>query len=848
MPAESTGADSPKPRWDETMPSEQSGTAKDFELDRTAPIQETAATQPGSRAVDSATARNEAQQVTRPLDATGVAGTAHEGSPSAATGVDVERTLGGYRLRRELGRGAMGAVYLARQLSLDRDVALKTIQDELAQDPRFIARFTREAYAAAQLTHHNVVQIYDLGAEAKTHFFSMEFVDGESLADLVGCQGLLEPELAVSYTLQAARGLHYAHQLGMVHRDVKPGNLLLNRLGVVKVADLGLVKTRSSVDSEGASSDVQDLHAVRSTRTTLVNVAMGTPAYMAPEQASNAADVDHRADIYSLGCTLYVLLTGRPPFDGRTAAEVITKHKTEPVVRPDVIVSQVPGQLSEIVMKMVAKDPDERYSDLADVIHDLEAFLGVGSSVAGSQREEDVAQLERWALQYDQAPLAKYRGLLLPGFSGICLAAGLLGLLLGAWSLAFGAAGAAVLTPTFYVLLSGWRQRDFLIGKLRELLFGSRWTDFLMAGATILLLVLVVFVLQLGGAALVAVVISLLAAGGLAYAVDVQMDKQRRESLDHINDLLKRLRIRGEEEAALRQIVARYSGEQWEELFEALFGYEAKLEARQAWGRSPDGKLRKRHAVWRDVLIRWIDASLAARREAKQRRHLLTVEQAGLQATGVSAEEARRQATANADALVSQAAQLHATLAAVALEQNPQVAAARKRERMKAMLQEARGGAAAPERTDGASVGIARWLLLPFSGRVRFFVGVLLVAACVLWVRQNETPVDGIGSLARLVWTGSSSLNNLQLPLVPPALSAVLSGVNVGAAGLTLLLSALLFRGYRICLFVIPAALIMLLGHRMGIPDLMGLSAELVSLGIGGGLCILGVLFGRSPA
>ncbi|HSP79507.1 MAG TPA: serine/threonine-protein kinase, partial [Myxococcaceae bacterium] len=151
-------------------------------------------------------------------------------------------TLGGYQLLRQIGGGSMGAVWLARQLSLDRGVAVKVLRPSLAGDPQFVYRFTQEALAAAQLVHHNIAQIYDCGSDKGVHFFSMEFVDDESLAALVEREGRLDPEVAAGYILQAARGLQFAHTRGMVHRDIKPDNLLLNRNGIVKVADLGLVK------------------------------------------------------------------------------------------------------------------------------------------------------------------------------------------------------------------------------------------------------------------------------------------------------------------------------------------------------------------------------------------------------------------------------------------------------------------------------------------------------------------------------------------------------------------------------------------------------------------------------
>src|SRR5205085_2799317 len=223
-------------------------------------------------------------------------------------------------------------------LSLDRNVALKVMKPEWAKDATFVARFTREAYAAAQLTHHNVVQIYDFGEDAGTNFFSMEFVDGQTLAGLVREKQKLDVEEAVGYVLQAARGLKFAHDQSLIHRDVKPENLLLNRQGIVKVADLGLVKTPGVADADeptGAAAPATGggrASAAGSSQITQLNVAMGTPAFMAPEQARDAAHVDHRADIYSLGCTLYDLVTGRPPFEGRTAMEVITKHMSEPIV------------------------------------------------------------------------------------------------------------------------------------------------------------------------------------------------------------------------------------------------------------------------------------------------------------------------------------------------------------------------------------------------------------------------------------------------------------------------------------------------------------------------------------
>ncbi|HSP81325.1 MAG TPA: serine/threonine-protein kinase, partial [Myxococcaceae bacterium] len=291
-------------------------------------------------------------------------------------------TLSGYQLLRKLGAGSMGTVWIARQLSLDREVALKVLRPSFAGDPEFVFRFTQEALAAAQLVHHHVVQVYDCGSDKGVHFFSMELVDDESLASLIEREGRLDPEVAAGYILQAARGLQFAHQRGMVHRDIKPDNLLLNRNGIVKVADLGLVKqalvehTRERLQ---AVRSREEASASRANDSSLER-AMGTPAYMAPEQIEDSSAVDARADIYSLGCTLYHLLTGQPPFQADSVMAVMSMHMVEPPVPPAERARHVPAFLSDLVLRMLAKRPQGRPERIDEVIQALEAFLGIDSS------------------------------------------------------------------------------------------------------------------------------------------------------------------------------------------------------------------------------------------------------------------------------------------------------------------------------------------------------------------------------------------------------------------------------------------------------------------------------------
>ncbi|MFO0941851.1 MAG: protein kinase [Pirellulales bacterium] len=311
-----------------------------------------------------------------------VAGANSEGKGSKTGEVT---KLGGYRIVKQIGEGGMGKVYLAKQLSLDRPCAVKTIQASWAANPKAIARFVREAYAAAQLTHHNVVQIYDLGQDAGTSFFSMELVSGGSLDDRVKSKGKLPPKLAATLILQAARGLKFAHDHGMVHRDIKPANLMMTSDGLVKIADMGLIKTSAHDEVSEANDAHSKMLASAKSQVTMAGSSMGTPAYMSPEQAEDAASVDKRADIYSLGCTFYALLTGRPPFDGDTILDVITKHRTEKLQRPEFIVDGLPPRLGDIIEKMTEKLPDDRFQDLEEVIEELEVFLELREDLSNAK-------------------------------------------------------------------------------------------------------------------------------------------------------------------------------------------------------------------------------------------------------------------------------------------------------------------------------------------------------------------------------------------------------------------------------------------------------------------------------
>ncbi len=269
------------------------------------------------------------------------------------------QTLGEFEILSRIGQGGMGAVYKARQISLKRLVALKTLQASLASDAEFIARFQREAIAAASLNHPNLVQVHSAGETDGLHWFAMEFIEGESAKTRLTRKGRLDLAEAVAIAIHIATALEYGwRKAQLIHRDIKPDNIFLSNDGEVKLGDLGLAKSVG-----GATAEVQSL--------TMTGSSMGTPHYISPEQGQGRKDVDFRADIYSLGCTLYHLAGGQPPYSGDTALAVMMQHVTAPVPNLALVLPGCPQSLAVAVMKMMAKDPAHRQQSYAEILADL---------------------------------------------------------------------------------------------------------------------------------------------------------------------------------------------------------------------------------------------------------------------------------------------------------------------------------------------------------------------------------------------------------------------------------------------------------------------------------------------
>jgi serine/threonine protein kinase len=269
-----------------------------------------------------------------------------------------------YEVLRELGRGGMGVIYLAKNKLMDRLEVLKVVNQQLLGEAGASERFLREIRSAAQLIHPNIVTAFSALRAGDVLLFSMEYIEGMDLAEVVKARGPLPAAHAASYVLQVARGLQHAFEKGVVHRDVKPENLILDgKNNIVKILDFGLAKATRTGTGEAAEG------------LTSLNTMMGTPDYMAPEQARDGANVDVRADIYSLGCTLYCLLTGRPPFDGGSLATKIAAHQLSEPDPVESLRTDLPAGLAEVVRKMMAKDPADRYQKPEEVVQALTTCL-----------------------------------------------------------------------------------------------------------------------------------------------------------------------------------------------------------------------------------------------------------------------------------------------------------------------------------------------------------------------------------------------------------------------------------------------------------------------------------------
>lgn len=277
------------------------------------------------------------------------------------------KEIPGFEIIERVGVGGMGVVYRARQISLDREVAIKVLSPKLTKDRALVERFLSEARAAGQLTHANIVQVHDVGERDGLYYICMEYVGGGSLIDLLREQGRVDVETSVRIALDVARGLEFAEIKRIVHCDIKPENIMLTDAGMAKIADLGIARQ--------LAEEAEDSEEV-----------LGSPHYMSPEQAQGKA-IDHRTDLYALGCTLFRMLAGRTPFSGTNAKEIMRKQVYDQPPNLREITPEVTEQLADVVYRLMAKDPDERYQSAALLVKDLERIKPSSASAGPEPRD-----------------------------------------------------------------------------------------------------------------------------------------------------------------------------------------------------------------------------------------------------------------------------------------------------------------------------------------------------------------------------------------------------------------------------------------------------------------------------
>ena len=284
----------------------------------------------------------------------------------------------GYQILGKLGAGAMAVVYKAKQISLDRIVAVKVLPKRFSENEDYVERFYREGQAAAKLNHNNIVRAIDVGEAGGYHYFAMEYVKGKTIYDDLSEGKVFSEAEALDITIQIANALAHAHTQGLIHRDVKPKNIIINEKGVVKLADMGLARELTDIKSAEAEA----------------GKAYGTPYYIAPEQIRGQVDIDGRADIYSLGATLYHMVTGKVPFEASDPTGVMRKHLKEPLIPPDHINTSLSAGISEVIEVMMAKKKSVRYGNINELLIDLQAVKD-GQPPLQARKRFNVAALKQ---------------------------------------------------------------------------------------------------------------------------------------------------------------------------------------------------------------------------------------------------------------------------------------------------------------------------------------------------------------------------------------------------------------------------------------------------------------------
>ncbi len=648
----------------------------------------------------------------------------------------IPRLLGGHLVLKLLGHGPRGRVVLAQPLSLEPPAVLKLIAADRAADPIFLDHFTREAFAAAQIEHPNLVAVRELGSDRGNHYTALAWIDGPSAAELLESRRTLEPYEAAVVVLLAARGLQAAHEQGLHHRDVKPANLHLDAAGRVLVDDLGLEMTPSlaaALEARQKSSDPRKRAATGNDRS--FRPAAGTPAFMAPEQAADPVTSGARADIYALGATFYNLVTGKLPFPGDDAVELIRKHQEELPVPPAEFVPGLPREISDIIRTMMGKRPEERYPNMAVVVDVLEGMLGLHGDSAATALEDAGGMIHRAADTVAQSSARSLRLRILALSAAIWL--GILGLLfsLGLVRPASGVLGFGALTALTALLASATVHDSELLHLARAAVLGGGLRSWLIAMTGVLGAIAAGWIWG-GSLPWFPIVCGGFLVGTFIVFLDRPLAAERRLIINSAGELLQRLRARGHDEAVIRQLFARHGGDQWEGLFELVFGHRALDAARLLQSRDSSRLHRSWLGAGRRALFLVFEKRLQGRRDHRHLRLLQKVEEKRLESAGLNLLTARRRARRIAKAMLVTAGQwreeqhlFDATDRSVATQGSPLL------ERLSVAASQPEPVLETHEKQPNALLRrLDSWTGILLGRGLRFLIGAALLAVLAIWM------------------------------------------------------------------------------------------------------------------
>nr|WP_303652503.1 serine/threonine-protein kinase [Paludisphaera mucosa] len=751
-----------------------------------------------------------------------------------------------------LGHGPRGKSLLARPLSLAGRVVLKSVAADRGRDAIFVERFLREALATSQVASPHLIPIVDIDRDGTATFTAMEYVPGTSLAEELARRGKVDPGAAAGWILQAARGLAVAHAQGIWHRDVKPENLRLTRDGLVVVDDLGLETTPSLAAAESARDQGGSKGPRGKGRTAAEDVAakaaivqraaVGTPIYMAPEQARDALVIDGRADVYALGCTFYQLVTGRPPYAKATAAELIASHQNEALIPPQEFAPGLPSSISDAIVTMTRKTPEERYPSMDIVIDVLENALGLRQGRTAADDAAYRAAVREGSAVMNDAPAARLRSRILMAAGGVWLAFLLLLFVLGAYRPMFIVAGFGMLSAAALALASKSLRPFGLLDLLREVFLGDGIGSWIATGiGVVALLGLTIYGGYLCPMLFLAACVGALG-GAFHYYVERPYLAERDETVRRVKTPLRRLRQAGVDERGLRDALISAAGQGWESLFASIFGERALGAERLRALHDPSAPSGEARRWWSGRLERLLAAMIEMRRERRLRRLFQEVEEARFEAEGLNLLTARRHSRRVSRALIAAAREWRDEQAALtAGRRAPGAAGPTISQHLRDAIEDPERILAGREAGPGPLARRVDALSSRTLGRLpRLLLSALLLGVFAYWMHSHQVvTAEQVGRAAQEIGRAAKAaaenadpkaLTDVHVdipvepsrwfqplgdPWIPGPWRSILVA-NVGTAGLLLAVSAL-FRSRIVGLFAYLAGGLILFGPILGL-------------------------------